>query len=167
MTDGKAAVDVYLSLGSNIEPEKHLRMACAELNRAYGELTLSPIYKMPAVGFEGNDFLNMVVGFRSDAQPEAIAEFLETLHIRAQRVRQANPYSSRTLDVDLLLYGDLVREQPALPHADIEKYNFVLGPLAQLAPDLKHPVLGMTLREIWNDFPGRHDLLPTVALELL
>jgi 2-amino-4-hydroxy-6-hydroxymethyldihydropteridine diphosphokinase len=167
VADDLAAVDVYLSLGSNIEPEKHLRLACAGLADAYGELQLSPVYKTPAVGFEGDDFLNMAVGLRTDQSAMQIVEFLESLHVKAGRIRQANPFSARTLDVDLLLYGDLVSQQPALPHADIEKYAFVLAPLALLAPQLKHPVLGHTLQELWQGFAKHDQPLQRVELELL
>jgi 2-amino-4-hydroxy-6-hydroxymethyldihydropteridine diphosphokinase len=148
-----APVNVYLSAGSNIAPENNLKMACQQLESEYGELTLSSVYQNPAVGFAGDDFLNMVIGFSTYEQPELIVDRLESLHEKAQRERQADPFSSRTLDVDLLLYGDLVSgDAPRLPREDIEKYAFVLGPMAEVAPQLRHPVSGMTMSEIWDDF---------------
>ena len=148
-----APVNVYLSAGSNIAPEQNLKMACQQLESEYGELTLSSVYQNAAVGFAGDDFLNMVIGFSTHERPELIVNRLETLHKKAHRKRQANPFSSRTLDVDLLLYGDLVREgAPELPRDDIEKYAFVLGPMAEVAPKLRHPVNGLTMSEIWDDF---------------
>ena len=74
------------------------------------------------------------------------------MHEQAGRERQDNPFSSRTLDLDLLLYGDLIRNRLKLPRDDIEKYDFVLTPLAEVAPELKHPVTGLTMSEIWDDF---------------
>jgi len=148
-----APVNVYLSAGSNIAPEQNLKMACQQLESEYGELTLSSVYKNPAVGFAGDDFLNMVIGFSTYDKPEVVVSRLESLHAKAKRVRQSDPFSSRTLDVDLLLYGDLVRDgNPELPREDIEKYGFVIGPMAEVAPELRHPVTGMTMSEIWGGF---------------
>ena len=150
-----APVNVYLSAGSNIAPERHLKMACRQLESEYGELTLSSVYRNPAVGFEGDDFLNMVIGFSTREKPEKIVDRLERLHDKAQRERLADPFSSRTLDVDLLLYGDLVHAgAPQLPREDIEKYSFVLCPMAEVAPELRHPVTGLTMSEIWDGFEG-------------
>ena len=148
-----APVNVYLSAGSNIAPEQNLKMACQQLASEYGELTVSSVYQNAAVGFAGEDFLNMVIGFSTLEKPELIVDRLESLHRKAHRKRQSDPFSPRTLDVDLLLYGDLVREgAPELPREDIEKYAFVLGPMAEVAPKLRHPVIGLTMRQIWDDF---------------
>ncbi len=148
-----APVNVYLSAGSNIEPERYLKMACQQLESEYGELTLSSVYQNAAFGFEGDDFLNMVIGFSTREKPEVIIKRLESLHDKAKRKRNSDPFSSRTLDVDILLYGDLVSgDAPKLPREDIERYGFVLGPLAEVAPELRHPVSGMTMSEIWADF---------------
>jgi 2-amino-4-hydroxy-6-hydroxymethyldihydropteridine diphosphokinase len=153
MTDSAAAaVDVYVSAGSNIRPEENLQLACRELQADFGELSLSSVYRNPAVGFAGDDFLNMVIAFRTSAEPEQVLARMEEVHTLARRERQANPFSPRTLDLDVLLYGDLVEQQLKLPHADIEKYGFVLGPLAELAPQLRHPVSGKTMAELWQAF---------------
>ena len=154
-----APVNVYLSAGSNIAPESHLRMACRRLEAVYGELTLSSVYRNQSLGFSGDDFLNMVIGFSTTETPELIVERLERLHDQANRKRQANPFSSRTLDLDLLLYGDLVRERLKVPRDDIEKYGFVLGPLAEVAPQLRHPLTGETMSELWVNFDkDRHPM---------
>jgi 2-amino-4-hydroxy-6-hydroxymethyldihydropteridine diphosphokinase len=160
MADGQhSPVNVYLSVGSNIEPEQHIRMACRELSSDFGALELSSVYRNEAVGFKGGDFLNMVIGLSTHEQPEQVVTRLERLHDRAGRKRHSEPFSSRTLDLDLLLYGDLVQHRLNLPRADIEKYSFVLGPLAELAPELKHPVTGVSMSDIWGDFDhGRHPL---------
>ena len=165
MADGTdEPVDVYLSIGSNIAPEENLRLACRGLANEYGELHTSAVYRNAAEGFEGEDFLNMVVGFTTDASPESIVSNLEELHDEAGRVRLENPFSPRTLDLDMLLYGDMVRRRLKLPHHDIEKYGFVLRPLAELAPDLRHPVSGRTMQALWQEFD--HDLHPMQKVEL-
>jgi 2-amino-4-hydroxy-6-hydroxymethyldihydropteridine diphosphokinase len=147
-----APVNVYLSAGSNIEPAENLRLACEYLEADYGELTLSSVYRNSAFGFAGDDFLNMVIGFSTCEKPEHIVTGLEALHDKANRQRHADPFSSRTLDLDLLLYGDRVCGKSRLPHEDIDKYGFVLGPLAEVAPWLRHPVTGKMIGRIWDEF---------------
>ena len=153
MPDGNATkVDVFLSIGSNIAPDENLRMACRELAASFGDLNLSSVYQNEAVGFEGDDFLNMVVGFSTVADPGYIFSKLKQLHTQAGREYQDNPFCSRTLDLDMLLYGDLVRQRLKLPHQDIEKYGFVLRPMVEVAPELRHPVSGKTMSQLWDGF---------------
>ena len=159
-------VEVFVSIGSNVRPQENLRRAHEALSGAYGELQSSRVYQSQAVGFEGDDFLNMVIGFSTTDEPEKIVEKLEEVHETAKRERQENPFSSRTLDLDLLLYGDLVRQRLKLPREDIEKYGFVLGPLAEVAPALRHPVSGLTMREIWDDFDHRAHPMRKVPVRL-
>lgn len=140
----------YVSLGSNIEPERNLRRALDALRARFGPLALSSVYRSRAVGFDGDDFLNLVAAFDSDEGPEAVAAALHAIEDAQGRDRQAPRFSSRTLDLDLLLYGDRVIERPGLrlPRAEIEEQAFVLLPLAELAPGLVHPVLGVTIGEL-------------------
>jgi 2-amino-4-hydroxy-6-hydroxymethyldihydropteridine diphosphokinase len=147
-------VDIYVSAGSNVAPAENLRLACRELRKRFGALQISAVYRNPALGFTGDDFLNLVLHFRTAESPVAIIAELERLHVLAGRVRGPDPFSSRTLDLDLLLYGDAVLPDPAIrvPREDIRKYAFVLGPLAELAPRLRHPVSGETMAELWADF---------------
>ncbi|WP_405227575.1 2-amino-4-hydroxy-6-hydroxymethyldihydropteridine diphosphokinase [Lentisalinibacter sediminis] len=145
---------VFVSVGSNIRPEENLRLACAELERRFGDLDLSSVYRNPPVGFDGEDFLNLVAGFDTEGDPEEVIAELEQIHRLAGRQRGAERYGPRTLDLDLLLYDDLVTEGPplTLPRDDVLKYDFVLGPLAELVPDLVHPVDGRRLADLWEAF---------------
>lgn len=147
-------VRVYLGLGSNVEPRKYLRLGINELSRRYGVLELSNIYRSKAVGFDGDDFLNLVAGLETDASPQSIHDSIEALHVLADRKRGESRFSPRTLDIDLLLYGDQVIETGPVrvPRADVLKYSFVLGPLAEIAPNLKHPQTGRTMAEHWAGF---------------
>ena len=147
-------VDVYVSAGSNVVPKENLRRACAELHKRVDSLDISGVYGNGAGGISRNNFLNLVLRFRTAESPAAIIAELERLHVLAGRVRGPDPFSSRTLDLDLLLYGDAVLPDPAIrvPREDIRKYAFVLGPLAELAPALRHPVTGETMAELWAGF---------------
>lgn len=156
--------DAYISLGSNIDPAGNIRSALAMLSNEFGELRVSTVYRNPAVGFEGDDFYNLVVGIHTALPPEAVDRCLgliETLH---GRKRAAARFSPRTLDLDLLLYGDVVNDSLRLPRKDITRYAFVLAPLAELAPDLRHPVEDKTLQTLWAGFQGDRQL---TAVELL
>ncbi len=145
---------VYLGLGSNIDAEKNLRLAVGELRRLYGELTLSPVYKSAPVGFQGPDFLNLVVALETDAAPMEVIDQIERIHGLAGRSRGPDKFSSRPLDIDLLLHGDMIEPAPPLrlPRCDILDYGFVLRPLTDIAPDLVHPVSGRTIAEHWREF---------------
>ena len=154
---------VYLGLGSNIDAEQNLRRGIDELRRRFGSLTISATYRSRAFGFDGDDFLNLVVGLECELSPEAIEDNIEEIHALVGRRRSAEKFVPRLLDIDLLLYDDLVREspKPQLPRSDILEYSFVLRPLAEIAPELRHPVTGRSMREHWQDFdePG-HPLTP-------
>jgi 2-amino-4-hydroxy-6-hydroxymethyldihydropteridine diphosphokinase len=151
---------IYLGLGSNINAEDNLRMGVRELEHCYGELSVSPVYRSQAVGFEGPDFLNLVVGASTESSPQAIHEQIERIHRMAGRERGEEKFGSRPLDIDLLLYEGLVTAEPPLhlPRSDVLDYSFVLRPLAELAPDLVHPVTGRTMAEHWAAFDA--DAMP-------
>ena len=157
---------VYVGLGSNIDPENNLHIGIRELRERFGELRLSAVYRSTAVGFEGDDFLNLVAAFESDESPLAICEQIELIHNLAGRDRKSGTWESRSLDIDLLLYNDLVMdEQPVrVPRKDVLEYSFVLRPLAELAPDLVHPVTGKTMLEHWQEFDAAGHPLDVVGV---
>lgn len=159
---------VFLGLGSNIDAERNLKLGVAELRRRFGDLTVSKVYRSKPVGFDGEEFLNLVAGLETDATPEEIEASIEEIHTLAGRQRGGERYSSRSLDIDLLLYGDLVRTapKPCLPRSDILKYSFVLRPLAEIAPNVRHPLTGLTIMDHWNDFDAAGHPLTTVDVIL-
>ena len=157
----------YLSLGSNIAPEKHLRAAIAELRERFGDVQLSPIYRTPAVGFEGADFLNAAARIETTLDPHELDAWLHALEDRHARERSGPRFSSRTLDVDLLLHDDRVLRGAGhleLPRAELATQAFVLKPMADIAPQLLHPVLGRTLGELWAEMRAGGDPCVEVAL---
>lgn len=142
--------DIYVGFGSNIEPERHLREAIRDLGEAFGPLTTSSVYRNPPVGFSGADFLNLVLRLASERTPQEIEAVLAGLESAAGRVRSAAEPSSRALDLDMLLYGSLVDPDHNLPRADIRRYAFVLAPLAEIAPQLVHPLTGERFAAAWS-----------------
>lgn len=144
--------DVYLGLGSNVEPGRNLRLCVHELGRRFELVTVSTVYRNAAVGFEGADFLNAVARVRTPLSPAEVNAELAAIHDLAGRQRGANAYVARTLDIDLLLYGDAVVAAHKVPRPDVLAYSFVLGPMAEIAPDLRHPVTGLTMAEHWQAF---------------
>jgi len=145
---------VYVSIGSNIERRKHIAAALHMLEREFGPLVRSAVYECDAVGFDSAPFYNLVAGFDTGLDPAGVRDRLHAIENRNGRERSSG-LSARTLDLDMLLYDDLVldRDGVVLPRADITRYAFVLGPLAEIAPSLRHPVTGQTLAAMWAEFP--------------
>lgn len=145
---------VFIGIGSNIEKEKNLRSGVAQLHAYYAPMVLSEVYESPAVGFEGEPFLNLVAAFDTDEALETIQAKLMEIERAHGRVRGQARFSARTLDLDLLLYGDLVKRDNGLriPRTDIAEYAFVLKPLAEIAPHWRHPETGVTFTQMWREF---------------
>ncbi len=141
----------YLSIGSNIEPERHVRAAISALHQRYGHLVVSPVYQTSAVGFEGDDFYNLVVGLDTEETAEQLAAACREIETDQGRQRGAQRFSARTLDIDLLTLGNTQRDDvPILPRDEILKYAFVLKPLMDLVPDERHPTDGRRYADIWQ-----------------
>ncbi len=142
---------VYLGLGANIEPRDSLRAGISELRVTFGHVEISPVYQAPAVGMDGPDFLNLVVGFEcamTHTQLIAWIRATETKHGRIRSPGSNNKPSSHGLDMDLLLFGDSVDEAAKVPRPDILSCAYVLQPLADLAPNLIHPTRAQTMRQL-------------------
>ena len=159
---------VYLGLGSNIDPEHNLQLGVAELRRRYGDVELSAVYRSRSVGFAGDDFLNLVARCESENSPLSICEEIEVIHNLSGRDRSGGKWEARTLDIDLLLYNELVVDEPPVrvPRGDILEYSFVLRPMAELAPELVHPVTGKTMLEHWQAFDAASQPLELVDVIL-
>jgi len=164
----EAAVAVaYVAAGSNLRPRSNLRAAVAALAAAFPGLRVSRAYANAAVGFVGDDFINLVVAFETDEPLETLHERLKSIELACGRRRGGPRWGPRTLDLDLLLYGNHVGRFPGgdLPRADLAERAYVLGPLAELAPGLKHPVLGETFGALWRRFDRGAHALREVSLE--
>jgi len=146
--------DVYVAAGSNVQPEANLPSALSALKRRVGDMRLSRVYKNKPVGFEGPDFINLVLGFETELTLTEVLSVLQAVEGLCGRPRRAPKFEPRTLDLDLLLYGDMVCNTHAitLPRPDLATRAYMLGPLAELAPDRMHPTLQKTIGQMWAEF---------------
>jgi len=132
--------EIFIGAGSNADPERRLRRALSELERRFGPLRCSSVYRGPAVGEPAADYLNLVAAFQSDLGVDSLRAELRDIETLAGRTR-ADP-AVCALDLDLLLYGRRVDAERRLPRPGIFSSPFLLVPLAELAPDVVHPVTG-------------------------
>lgn len=155
----EAVRTAWLSLGSNIDAVRNIAAAMRALAGDYPGARFSPVYRSAAVGFEGDAFLNLVAAIDTGLHPLQLKHALTALEDAHGRDRSAPRWSSRTLDVDILLYDDLWLCSPELelPREEITRMAHVLRPLADLAPDLRHPVIGRSMAELWAHFEGEDD----------
>lgn len=144
----------YISIGSNIEREKNVRSSLIALEKQFGQLRISSVYESEAVGFDGNVFYNLIVGFESNLDVKIVAQQLRDIELAHGRTKNSQKFSARTLDLDLILYGDLIIHDGRLkiPRDEIERYAFVLEPLAEIAANLQHPMSKKTYADLWVAF---------------
>lgn len=159
--------EAFVAAGSNIRPRAHLRQAIAALAADFPRLRASRAYANAAVGFDGDDFINLVVAFDTDEPLARLLERLKTVERACGREPGAPKWAPRMLDLDLLLYGDLVGRFGGveLPRPDLTDRAYVLGPLAELARDMKHPTLGETFGALWRRFDRSVHVLREISLE--
>lgn len=146
--------EVFLGLGSNINRQKNIAFALEQLRQQFGALQCSAIYESEAVGFDGENFYNLVVKVETDLSVSELSSLLRKIEDAAGRDRSLPKFSPRTLDIDILLVDDLVGEIDgvSLPRDEILKNAFVLLPLSELAPDAVHPEVGKSYAELWRQF---------------
>jgi 2-amino-4-hydroxy-6-hydroxymethyldihydropteridine diphosphokinase len=143
-----------LSLGSNIDAQRNIRLALDALARQFSSLSLSSVYESESIGFDGDNFLNLVVVVETDLSLVLVQEFLKQLEESQGRDRTQAKFSSRPIDVDILFYGsdDGASLSIELPRAEITRNAFVLLPLAELLPDAQHAPTGKTYAELWASY---------------
>ncbi len=156
---------VFVGVGSNVERDASIRAGVADLRAHYGELLLSSVYESEAVGFVGDVFYNLVVAFDTQEPIDSVADVLAAIEDRNGRLRGSGKFTPRTLDLDLLLYGDVVISMARfhVPRDEILRYAFVLWPLAEIAPDLLHPQAGKSFAQLWEEFDKNGPVLAPVS----
>lgn len=152
---------IYISVGSNQQPAANIRAARQALAESYGELVISRVYESEAVGFNGPVFYNLVIGAVTEQSPQQVAQHLKAIELANGRCKNAEKFSNRTLDLDLLLYDDVICDDGVqIPRHEISENAFVLWPLAEVAPQLHHPVIGQTYKQMWEQYPHQQVLRP-------
>ena len=161
LSEGNALMaDIYISLGTNIEREHYLQLGLTALFNTFGKLTLSSLFESEAVGFDGPAFYNMVIGVTTEQTIEQVAKNLRQIEYDHGRALNAEKYSPRTLDLDLLLYDDLILQQPTqIPRDEITKNAFVLWPLAEIAGNEIHPVNKQSYQQLWQNYDKNYQQL--------
>jgi 2-amino-4-hydroxy-6-hydroxymethyldihydropteridine diphosphokinase len=158
----------YVSGGSNLDAQQNLLRAAHALRISYPGARFSRVYRNAAIGFEGPEFLNFVAELPAEGEPGALKAELERIEGLCGRPRYAPKWAPRTMDLDILLFGDRVQDLPGLvlPRPQLTNWAFMLGPLAELAPDAMHPTAHRTVVALWRDFDqAAHPLVP-VPLDL-
>jgi len=160
--------EIYISLGSNVEREYHVQHGLKALAKTFDlpfeQLILSSLFKSKAIGFSGNAFYNMVIGIYTQDSVEQVATKLRDIEINYGRTLDAKKFSPRTLDLDLLLYDNLITNEPAqLPRDEIDKNAFVLWPLSEVAPDLVHPIIKENYQTLWKNYDKASQQLNIIA----
>ena len=158
--------EVYVAAGSNVEPDRHLRLAANEIAQVFPGSRFSAAYRNAAVGFEGEDFINFVVGFSTALPIEAVIAELQRIEGLCGRLRDAPKWAPRSMDLDILVFGDRVCDLPGLvlPRPDLLKRPYMLGPMAELAPEFVHPTRRSTMAQLWESFDRAAH--PMVRVEL-
>ena len=145
---------VYVGLGSNAANDQYVRAGLDELTYLFGRLVLSPAYESESVGFEGDNFLNIVVRFQTEMPFANVCLCLRGIE-RGICATQANGhFSNKLLDIDLLLFDDLVGvfNRVVLPRPEILNHAYVLLPLSQIASNQMHPVEKKSYAQLWRTF---------------
>ena len=156
-----------LSIGSNVNATVNVRRAVAALRAHFGQLDLSTVFESEAVGFDGDNFLNLVVITETDESLGAISSYLKDLEDQMGRDRRKPRFSGRVIDVDILTYGDLDGEQDGveLPREEVTQNAYVLRPLAELLPDQQHGPSGKTYAQLWAEYDKSRQTLWPVQLD--
>lgn len=156
---------VFVSIGSNVDRDASIRAGVSELRAEFSSLVLSSVYESEAVGFEGDAFYNLVAAFETDKSIDTVLKVFSAIEANNGRLRGSEKFAPRTLDLDLLLYGDAVlsTQRYHVPRDEILRYAFVLWPLAELEPDLVHPEVHVSYAELWARFDKTGPALKPVA----
>ena len=148
---------LHLNIGSNQDRRKNIRLALDQLQPFFTKITISSIFESPSEGFEGSDFYNVGVNVETNKSASEVIHFLHQIEDSLGRNRKLPKFSSRIIDLDLVLYDDLIDEKLNIPRKDILKYAFVLAPLFELNPEGIHPEKKVLYSSLWKDFQSNQD----------
>ena len=151
--------DIFIGIGSSIDKESYIQKGVCSLQKCFGEIKLSNVFESEAVGFTGGNFYNLVAQLKSELSAEQVIAKLKMIEVQLGRPEKAIKFAPRTLDLDILLYDQLVDKNLNIPRAEIIENAFVLQPLAELAPQLLHPLLNERYENLWQQYPANKQKL--------
>ena len=159
---------IFVGIGSNIDREKNIKSCVSILKDVYGDMMISPVYETESMGFDGPNFYNLVSCFETN---QIVYELKNTLNeIENDHGRHFNEtkLSSRTLDIDILYYDDLVLsdDKIQIPRKEICEYDFVLKPLVDLVPDFIHPTRNISHKDMMNNIKIKKQIISTINIDL-
>ncbi|SMN12016.1 2-amino-4-hydroxy-6-hydroxymethyldihydropteridinepyrophosphokinase [uncultured Candidatus Thioglobus sp.] len=149
---------VYIGIGSNIQRKKNIHTGVHALRKNFGQLRLSSVYDTVAIGFDGPPFFNLIATFKTQLEVQQVCLILDQIEKNTGENTQAKNFRSRKLDLDIILFGNYISQDPKLniPRNDIMEYAFILEALAEMAPNLSHPILKKTYLELWQNYDKKH-----------
>ena len=150
----------HFSLGSNVEPERHLRAALRALRGRFAALAVSPVYESLAIGFDGAPFWNLAARLDSDLDVDALNAWLRALEDREGRRRDVPRYADRTLDIDVVAFNMQALDRPEWRQA------FLLAPLADIEPRLPVPEGDETVGDRWRRMQDSEDAASLKKLDV-
>ena len=148
---------IHLNIGSNQNRRSNIRLAVESLELHFSDIVLSSLFESPSEGFKGNDFYNVGVNITTAKTSNEVVDILHDIENSLGRDRSLPKFSSRIIDLDLVLYGGIIDETLNVPRKDILKYAFVLAPLAELNPEVIHPLEGSSYQNLWKIFQSKQD----------
>ena len=148
---------LHLNIGSNKNRRINIRLALNKLKSNFTDITVSSLFESPAEGFVGSNFYNVGVNAKTKNNINEVVGILHDIENSLGRDRSVPKFSSRIIDLDLVLYNDAIDEDLKVPRRDILKYAFVLAPLAELNPEDIHPQKGISFLNLWEEFQSNKD----------
>ena len=159
---------IFVGIGSNIDREKNIKSCMTILKGIYGDMMISPVYETESMGFDGPNFYNLVSCFETDQSVYDLKNTLNEIENDHGRHLNETKFSSRTLDIDILYYDDLVLsdDKIQIPRKEICEYDFVLKPLVDLVPDFIHPGHNISHKDMINNIKIKKQIISTVNMDL-
>ena len=159
---------IFVGIGSNIDREKNIKSCVSILKDVYGDMTISPVYETESMGFDGPNFYNLVSCFETDQSVYELKNTLNEIENDHGRHFNETKFSSRTLDIDILYYDDLVLsdDKIQIPRKEICEYDFVLKPLVDLVPDFIHPIRNISHKEMLSNIKIKKQIISTINMDL-
>ena len=158
---------IFVGIGSNIDREKNIKSCMTILKGIYSNIIISPVYETESMGFDGPNFYNLVSSFETDENIYELKNTLNKIENNHGRHFNETKFSSRTLDIDILYYDDLILsdDKVQIPRKEICEYDFVLKPLIDLVPNFIHPTHNISHKDLMNKIKIKKQIISTINMD--